>query len=336
MSNYITNSSLKESEFNTDLQISDDANEAMFHAVISNDIKSIKSLKKKGLNIDIVDKQGRSLLHIAAEYGHLELFKYFIGKGLNIKYKDIKKNNTFYYACIGCNEEIINIILDIEPAIGRKISNEIGPYINSLLQILYTNRSMETIYKLIASGININETDILNSACKNNDFEFVKYLVSNGADIKQIDQTNLQNERIIDYVYRRGYRINTFDMFAAALDRKNYYIINYMSYNNNNDPNIDKIADLCRCSGILDDLDKMSYLVNILGSYYTKLLFTKIDVSKDIRDKINIQNMEKICEKSNYISDVSSKIIRSDKTANLNVFEQLARNAWQRGESHHP
>jgi len=310
MSNHITSSSLKESE----------SNEAMFQAVINNDIKSVKSLK-----IDIIDKQGKSLLHIAAEHGHLELFKYFLSQGLNIKYKDTNKNNAFYYACIGGNEEIINIILDIEPAIGRKTNN-------SLLQILYTNRSMETIYKLISSGINIDGTDILNSACKNNDFEFVKYLVFNGADIQQINQSNLQNVRIIDYVYRRGYRINTFDMFNFALGKRNNEIIHYMVFDNY-EPNIDKIADLCRGS-ILDDSDKMSYLARMLGSYYTNLLFSKIDVSKEIRDKINMQNTKTECKKSNYISDVSSKIISSDETENLNVFEQLARNAWRRGEPH--
>ena len=118
MSNHITSSSVKGSESDID---------AIFHAVINNDIKSVKSLKKNGL--DIVDKQGKSLLHIAAEHGHLELFKYFLSQGLNIKYKDIERNNAFYYACIGGNEEIINIILDIEPAIGRKTNS-------SLLQIL--------------------------------------------------------------------------------------------------------------------------------------------------------------------------------------------------------
>ena len=228
MSNHIISSSLKKSEADIDSQITD---EAMFQAVINNDIKSVNSL-----NINIVDKQGKSLLHIAAEHGHLELFKYFISQGLNIKYKDNERNNAFYYACIGRNEEIINIILDIEPAIGRKINN-------SLLQILYTNRSMETIYKLISSGININGTDILNSACKNNDFEFVKYLVFNGADIELINQSNLQNVRIIDYVYKRGYHLNTFEMFNFALGKRNNEIIHYMVYDNYN-PNIDKIADL--------------------------------------------------------------------------------------------
>jgi ankyrin repeat protein len=311
MSNHITSSSLKGSESDID---------AMFQAVINNDIKSVNSL-----NINIVDKQGKSLLHIAAEHGHLELFKYFISQGLNIKYKDNERNNAFYYACIGGNEEIINSILDIEPAIGRKISN-------SLLQILYTNRSMETIYKLISSGININGTDILNSACKNNDFEFVKYLVFNGADIELINQTNLQNVQIIDYLYKRGYRINIFDMFSFALGKRNNQIIHYMVFDNYK-PNIDKIADLCRGSHILDDLDKMSYLVSILCSYDTNLLFSKIDVSKDIRDKINMQNTKTECKKSN-IPDLSNNIISSDETENLNVFEQLARNAWRRGESH--
>ena len=310
MSNHITSSSLKESE----------SNEHMFQAVINNDIKPVINNDIKSVNINIVDKQGKSLLHIAAEHGHLELFKYFISQGLNIKYKDNERNNAFYYACIGGNEDIINIILDIEPAIGRKINN-------NMLQILYTNRCMETIYKLVSSGLDINKTDILNSACKNNDFEFVKYLVFNGGDIELINQTNLENVQIIDYLYKRGYRINIFDMFSFALGKRNNQIIHYMVFDNYK-PNIDKIADLCRGSRILDDLEKMSYLVSILCSYDTNILFSKIDVSKEIRDKINMQNTKTECKKSNYISKLP------DETANLNVFEQLARNAWRRGESH--
>ena len=325
MSNHITSSSLKGSESNTDSEVVSNANKAMFQAVINNDIKSvinndIKSVKS--LEIDIVDKQGKSLLHIAAEHGHLELFKYFISKGLNIKYKDIERNNAFYYACIGANEEIINIILDIEPAIGRKINN-------NMLQILYTNRCMETIYKLVSSGLDINKTDILNSACKNNDFEFVKYLVFNGGDIELINQTNLQNVQIIDYLYKRGYRINIFDMFNFALGKRNNQIIHYMVYDNYN-PNIDKIANLCRGSSILDDSDKMSYLVTILCSYHTNLLFSKIDVSKEIRDKINMQNTKTECKKSD-IPDLSNNIISSDETTNSSIWEQLQQSERERG-----
>lgn len=299
-----------------------DANDAMFQAVINNDIKSLKTLK-----LDIIDKQGKSLLHLAAEHGHLEMFEYFRSEGLNIKYKDFERNNAFYYACIGGNEEIINIILDAEPAIGRKTNS-------SLLQILYDNRRMETIYKLISSGVNINETDILNSACKQNDFEFVKYLVFNGGDIQLINQTNLQNVQIIDFVYRRGYHMNIFDMFSFALGKRNNQILHYMVYDNYK-PNIDKIADLCRGSRILDDLDKISHLASILSSYDTNLLFSKIDVSRDIIDIINMQNTKTECKKSNNnIFDELNEIIRSAEAENVNVFEKLARNAWERGEPH--
>ena len=126
--------------------------------------------QRKPESIESLDEQGKSLLHLAAERGDLESFKHFMNEGLNIKYKDYNKNNAFYYACIGGNEDIINIILDTEPEIGKKTNS-------GIIQILYDNRRMETIYKLISSGVNINETDILNSACKKNDFEFVKYLV---------------------------------------------------------------------------------------------------------------------------------------------------------------
>ena len=68
-----------------------------------------------------LDEQGKSLLHLAAEHGDLELFKYFMNKGLNIKYKDYNKNNALYHACIGGNEDIINIILDVEPEIGMQL-----------------------------------------------------------------------------------------------------------------------------------------------------------------------------------------------------------------------
>ena len=47
-----------------------------------------------------------------------------------------------------------------------------------------------------------------------------------------------------------------------------------------------------------------------------------------------MQNTNTVSKKSNYISNLPSKITSSDKTENLNVFEQLARNAWGRGESH--
>ena len=126
-------------------------------------------------------------------------------------------------------------------------------------------------------------------------------------------------------------------MFSFALGKRDNQILHYMVYDNYK-PNIDKIANLCRGSHVLDDFEKISYLASILIPYDLNLLFSKIDVSKDTRDKINMQNTKTECKKSNHIFDELNKelneIISSAEAENVNVFEKLARNAWERGEPH--
>ena len=240
-----------------------------------NNIKFIELLKMKGIRMDIIDeKTGKSLLHFAAENGNRQFFEYFINEGLDIKFRDFHSNNTFYYACIGNSKSIIKWIIKNYPdiIINYKIRNT---YLMSPLQLLYKKNYIDIIYKLIEIGFKlIDEESILEDACKNNDFDFVKYLIDNGADIKKLHQSNLQygsgNLKIIEYLENKGYIINRNNMFNFAVQVMNTDIINYLVYDKDRNFCIDTFCSLCSSSRILNDslnTSTLKYLIKLIDGH---------------------------------------------------------------------
>ena len=61
----------------------------LYKAIEENDIKTIKRLVNKGININMVNEFGETPLHSAASCGRTDIAKYFIELGANVNAKDM-------------------------------------------------------------------------------------------------------------------------------------------------------------------------------------------------------------------------------------------------------
>ena len=78
-----------------------------------NDIETVKAHIVDGTNIDTVDDwTGKTALHYAAEYGHLEIAKLLLANGANVNRRDDDKTTPLYFAAVGGFVEVARLLLD--------------------------------------------------------------------------------------------------------------------------------------------------------------------------------------------------------------------------------
>lgn len=83
----------------------------MYAAIVKGDKGKIGNLIDKGfkVNYQMPRFMYRSCLHISAEYGQTEIFKYFLGLGANINQKDKDDITPIYIACSQGHLDIVEI-----------------------------------------------------------------------------------------------------------------------------------------------------------------------------------------------------------------------------------
>jgi len=78
-----------------------------------NDIETIKAHIDAGTNIDTVDDwTGKTALHYAAEYGHLEIVELLLANGANVSRRDDDKATPLYFAAVGGFVDVARLLLD--------------------------------------------------------------------------------------------------------------------------------------------------------------------------------------------------------------------------------
>ncbi|MDE2658173.1 MAG: ankyrin repeat domain-containing protein, partial [Verrucomicrobiota bacterium] len=78
-----------------------------------NDIETVKAHIVDGTNIDTVDDwTGKTALHYAAEYGHLEIAKLLLANGANVNRRDDDKATPLYFAAVGGFVDVARLLLD--------------------------------------------------------------------------------------------------------------------------------------------------------------------------------------------------------------------------------
>ena len=78
-----------------------------------NDIETVKAHIVDGTNIDTVDDwTGKTALHYAAEYGHLEIAELLLANGANVNRRDDDKATPLYFAAVGGFVDVARLLLD--------------------------------------------------------------------------------------------------------------------------------------------------------------------------------------------------------------------------------
>ena len=77
-----------------------------------NDIATVRAHIAAGTNIDTVDDwTGKTALHYAAEYGHLEIAELLLANGANVNHRDDDKATPLYFAAVGGFVELAKLLL---------------------------------------------------------------------------------------------------------------------------------------------------------------------------------------------------------------------------------
>jgi len=77
-----------------------------------NDIATVRAHIAAGTNIDTVDDwTGKTALHYAAEYGHLEIADLLLANGANVNHRDDDKATPLYFAAVGGFVEVAKLLL---------------------------------------------------------------------------------------------------------------------------------------------------------------------------------------------------------------------------------
>ena len=77
-----------------------------------NDIATVHAHIDAGTNIDMVDDwTGKTALHYAAEYGHLEIAELLLNNGADVNRRDDDKATPLYFAAAGGFLEVARLLL---------------------------------------------------------------------------------------------------------------------------------------------------------------------------------------------------------------------------------
>ena len=188
------------------LQLTNKEKEDLLHLACENSqISLIKTLLKCNVNINSMNAEGLSPLHLAAIKGDIEVTKLLINEGADIELKDSKHGSTpLLYACQNGRTKTVQTLLENGADINAKSSN-------GTRAIHFAAQSGKTviIQLLLQKGLDINcknnygETPLYYTMyprffplrCKvSHALEMAKFLIESGAKIDEetvLDETPL-------------------------------------------------------------------------------------------------------------------------------------------------
>ena len=152
--------------------------------VYNSEFDNLEKYLNDGGNINILDKQNKSLLHIAAIYNNIEMCKFLIKHNI-----DMSKTCLSSILISDRDDEhydVIKYLLNV----GFDINNKCISYYSPVL--CYTSKSPKTTQLLIDYGVNIDDVDEwkqtgLMWAIRDNRLDVIKILVESGANINHLD-----------------------------------------------------------------------------------------------------------------------------------------------------
>ncbi|VDL49337.1 unnamed protein product [Hymenolepis diminuta] len=189
-------------------------NFAIHLATIYGHLECVKLLMNWGGLGNVGNLKFLTPLMLAAKYGHFRIFKYLLGKGVNISYQlnRFKESELTLAVRKGCSR-IVQLLLKIaNPKIDRTVE------LNRALSIAISLDRLKTTKVLIAFGADVNSIEedgkpSIYAAILRNNLDLTNCLVSNGADINQKNRFGLtplmfaikmEHVNIVRYLIKAG------------------------------------------------------------------------------------------------------------------------------------
>ncbi len=155
----------------------------------------VELLLANGADIHAKDDAGTTVLHEAAQSGDKDLVEFLFTKGANIHAKDNNGNTVLHEAAQSGDKDLVEFLFAKGADIHAKDNNG-----TTVLHAAAESGKIKLVKFLLANGADINVKDakgttVLHAAAKSGQIKLVEFLLANGADIDARDnegQTPLQ------------------------------------------------------------------------------------------------------------------------------------------------
>jgi ankyrin repeat protein len=145
----------------------------------------IKYLVDEGAALDAkIPPDDRTVLHVAAAVGDIDLLKYLVAKGIKIQDKTPAGHNALHFAVEGGHKAMVAFLLDK----GVSVKDTAYPPLHTAVM----RGDLEIAALLLARGADVNqvftsvvESTALGEAARAGKLEAVKFLLTKGADVKK-------------------------------------------------------------------------------------------------------------------------------------------------------
>ena len=155
-------------------------------AIIKGDLSQITTLLDRGCHVNAVDSDGSTLLHSAAQSGHVKVIRELVDRGCSV---NAVKNNgcspLHDAASNGRKEAVLELI-----HLGSNMSLVAGPHSTPLHQAVL-NGHLETVVAMIEKGCPIDAVDsdgstLLHFAAQGGHVEVIRELVDRGCNVNAV------------------------------------------------------------------------------------------------------------------------------------------------------
>ncbi|KAM4554473.1 ankyrin repeat domain-containing protein 26 [Fundulus diaphanus] len=156
-------------------------------AALQNDLAKLKQLVKKN-DINQLDKENRSALHIACATGHAEAVQFLIDSKAKLDLRDNQNRSALMKAVQGQHEDIVNLLLE-----NRADPNLADINGNTALHLAANIPSISTAVLLLQHGAEIDAQNKegftpLTVAVREDRIEMAQFLLKERADVNSLDQ----------------------------------------------------------------------------------------------------------------------------------------------------
>jgi Ankyrin repeats (3 copies)/Carboxypeptidase regulatory-like domain/Ankyrin repeats (many copies) len=167
------------------MMISVEYEQPLLKAVSNEDFDAVKDLIAKGANVNAKDKSygDSTALHVAVDYGNMEIAKYLLDMGAKINARDKERRTPLMSLDYNATPELARMLLD-----HRAKVNAFDTEGNTALMFAANNENAEILRVLIDAGARLNAQNkegvtALMIAAENDYYDSVKVLLEAGADV---------------------------------------------------------------------------------------------------------------------------------------------------------
>ena len=170
--------------------IDEEGNTSLLNAAGRNELKVVKYFAEKSNDIDHADKKGQTALAIALQNNGADVVTYLISKGADVNAKDNKGNNlaSYLFGSRGKPRDFDTKVTALQNA-GFDFK-QLQADNSSVWHLAVFKNNLDLLKKVSAFGADINgkdkdgNTPLHYAAMKTENAEILKYLITNGADLK--------------------------------------------------------------------------------------------------------------------------------------------------------